>query len=96
MQEKNKIIKKNDIILKYSGLFRSLLLRWQQFRKTRQAAFLTLMLNLALACITVLPLIRRICTEIHFTFEANDDSVVQQILDGSFTGRPEAHAIFVK
>ena len=96
MQEKNKIIKKNNIILKYSGLFRSLLLRWQQFRKSRRAAFLNLMLNLALACITVLPLIRRICTEIHFTFEANDDSAVQQILDGSFTGRPEAHAIFVK
>ena len=53
-------------------------------------------INLVLAVGTVLPLLYRICTTIPFSYEVNDDAVIVQILDGSFTGAPEPHAIFVK
>ena len=58
--------------------------------------FLNQLINLILAAGTVVPLLYRICTTIPFSFEVNDDSVIMQILDGSYTGTPDAHAIFLK
>lgn len=54
------------------------------------------LLNVLLAVATVIPLLYKVCTSIPFTFEVNDDSVLQLILDGSYTGNPDAHAIFIK
>ncbi|MBR5047155.1 MAG: hypothetical protein IKX76_02850 [Eubacterium sp.] len=54
------------------------------------------LINLILAAATVIPLLYKICTTIPFSFEVNDDSVIMQILDGSFTGTPDAHGIFLK
>ena len=57
---------------------------------------LNLLINLALALLAVLPLMWRIYRQVPFTYEVNDDSALVQILDGSFTGKPEPHSIFVR
>ena len=58
--------------------------------------FLNLLLNLALAAAAVLPLMWKIYRTIPFSYEVNDDSALVQILDGSYTGTPDAHSIFVR
>ena len=55
-----------------------------------------LCLNLLLSFLAIIPLMTRICQEVPFSYEVNDDATVAQILDGSYTGMPEAHAIFVR
>ncbi len=77
--------------------------RFEKYQKKKEELaeklwfrFLNQLINLVLAVGTVVPLLYRICTTIPFSFEVNDDSVIMQILDGSFTGVPEAHAIFLK
>ena len=57
---------------------------------------LNLFVNLALALISVIPLMWRIYRQVPFTYEVNDDSALVQILDGSFTGKPDPHSIFVR
>lgn len=57
---------------------------------------LNLCLNLLLSCLAIIPLMTRICQNVPFSYEVNDDATVAQILDGSYTGMPEAHAIFVR
>ena len=52
--------------------------------------------NLLLAVLAVIPLMTKICQTVPFSYEVNDDATVAQILDGSYTGVPEAHAIFVR
>ena len=68
----------------------------EEIREKLWFRFLNQVLNLLLALGTVLPLLYRICTTIPFSYEVNDDAVIVQILDGSFTGSPEAHSIFVR
>ena len=68
----------------------------EEIREKLWFRILDQVINLALAAGTVLPLLYRICTTIPFSYEVNDDAVIVQILDGSFTGTPEAHAIFVR
>ena len=77
--------------------------RFEKYQKKKEELaeklwfrFLNQVINLLLALGTVLPLLYRICTTIPFSYEVNDDSVIMQILDGSFTGTPDAHAIFLK
>ena len=77
--------------------------RFEKYQKKKEEMaeklwfrFLNQLINLVLAVGTVVPLLYRICTTIPFSYEVNDDSVIMQILDGSFTGTPEAHAIFLK
>lgn len=57
---------------------------------------LNLLINLALALAAVLPLMWKIYQTVPFTYEVNDDSALVQILDGSFTGTPDPHSIFVR
>lgn len=57
---------------------------------------LDLCVNALLAILAVLPLLTEICRKIPFSYEVNDDATVAQILDGSYTGIPDAHAIFVR
>ena len=49
-----------------------------------------------LAIGTVLPFMMKICNKVAFTYEVNDDAAIVQILDGSYTGTPDGHAIFIK
>lgn len=77
--------------------------RFEKYQKKKEELaeklwfrFLNQLINLLLAVGIVLPLLYRICTTIPFSYEVNDDSVIMQILDGSFTGTPDAHAIFLK
>ena len=57
---------------------------------------LNTLFSLLLACLTVLSMLTVICTRIPFRYEVNDDAVFAQILSGAYTGRPDAHAIFIK
>ena len=59
-------------------------------------SFLRMLCDLFLAAAAVLPLIWTVCQKIPFRYEVNDDAVIAQILDGSFTGTPDAHGVFVE
>ena len=67
-----------------------------EFLQTFIGQLITGTLELVLAVAAVVPLMLRICHTVPFTYEANDDAAIVQILDGSFTGKPEAHSIFVR
>ena len=54
-----------------------------------------LFLDLFLALVSVLPLLTVICRSVPFSYEVNDDATIVQILDGSYTGTPDGHSIFV-
>lgn len=54
------------------------------------------LINAALAVFTMLPLLYAICTRVPFTYEVNDDSAMSQIMNGSYTGTPDAHAVFIR
>lgn len=70
---------------------------WKEAMKDRwYLHLLNGMINLVLSVFTAVPLLAYLCRQIPFTFEANDDAVVMQILDGSYTGSPEAHAVFIR
>ncbi|MCD8019056.1 MAG: hypothetical protein LUF92_05550 [Clostridiales bacterium] len=49
-----------------------------------------------MSCVAVIPLMLRVCQEIPFSYEVNDDAAIAQILDGSYTGSPDGHAIFIR
>ncbi|MBR5047302.1 MAG: hypothetical protein IKX76_03605, partial [Eubacterium sp.] len=68
----------------------------EEIREKLWFRFFNQVFNLILALGTVIPLLYRICTTIPFSYEVNDDAVIVQILDGSFTGSPEAHGIFIR
>lgn len=52
--------------------------------------------ELILSLLAVLPMIYQICVMIPFSYEVNDDSAMTQILSGSYTGSPNAHAVFLR
>ncbi|MDO5147201.1 MAG: hypothetical protein Q4D60_09380 [Eubacteriales bacterium] len=52
--------------------------------------------SLVMAVMSVCFLMYRMCREIPFSYEVNDDATVVQILDGSYTGMPDGHAVFVR
>lgn len=66
------------------------------FRQTVWYKIYNLFLNLILALAAVLPLLSMICRTVPFSYEVNDDATIAQILDGSYTGTPDAHSIFVR
>ena len=52
--------------------------------------------NLLLSMAAVLPLMHHAIQAVPFCYEVNDDALVAQFLDGSYTGSPEAHAFYVR
>lgn len=68
----------------------------RQMREQKWYPWVNLCLNLVLAFVSVLFLMTKICRTIPFSYEVNDDATVAQILDGSYTGSPDAHGIFVR
>ena len=52
--------------------------------------------ELTLAAAAVLPLMYHAIQTVPFCYEVNDDALVAQFLDGSYTGSPEAHAFYVR
>ncbi len=54
------------------------------------------MVSLIMAILAVIPLMVEIYQKVPFSFEVNDDATIMQIVDGSYTGTPDAHAIFIR
>lgn len=52
--------------------------------------------ELILAAAAVLPLMYFAIQTVPFCYEVNDDALIAQFLDGSYTGTPEAHAFYVR
>lgn len=76
---------------------------WDKYRQWQQDSGQTIwykiynsFLNLILSLAAVLPLLSVICRTVPFSYEVNDDAAIVQILDGSYTGTPDGHSIFVR
>ena len=76
---------------------------WKKYRVAKNKIkdspfypFFRFLLNLFLAFAAVIPLMITIWDRVPFTYEVNDDAALVQILDGSYTGIPNAHSIFVR
>lgn len=69
---------------------------WNTRNKICQNKIFNFFFNLILAIGTVIPFMIHLCRTIVFTYEVNDDATIVQILDGSYTGTPDGHAIFIK
>lgn len=65
-------------------------------KKIKNNKIFNFFLNVALSLAATVPLLAAFCKNIPFSYEVNDDAVIAQILDGSYTGTPDAHAIFVR
>ena len=52
--------------------------------------------DLLISLAAVLPLMCLVIKTVPFSYEINDDALVAQFLDGSYTGSPEAHAFYVR
>lgn len=52
--------------------------------------------ELMLSAASVLALMYTAVQKIAFSYEVNDDALIAQFLDGSYTGTPEAHAFYVR
>lgn len=52
--------------------------------------------DLLLSLAAVLPLMYIVVKTVPFSYEINDDALIVQFLDGSYTGSPEAHAFYVR
>lgn len=70
--------------------------RREETEKTLWYRIVNLLASFSMAIAAVIPLMWRIWKTVPFTYEVNDDPALVQILDGSFTGEPEAHSIFVR
>ena len=76
---------------------------WKKYRQWQQDSGQTIwykiysfFLDLILSLAAVLPLLSLICRTVPFSYEVNDDAAIVQILDGSYTGTPDGHSIFVR
>lgn len=52
--------------------------------------------DLLISLAAVLPLMVLVIKTVPFSYEINDDTLIAQFLDGSYTGSPEAHAFYVR
>lgn len=89
--------------MKTPAFLRQLISSYKKYRTWKLASRQTiwyriwnLFLNLFLALVSVLPLLTVICHRVPFSYEVNDDATIAQILDGSYTGTPDGHSIFVR
>ena len=69
---------------------------FDSYHKFLSNKVINFVINMILAIGTVLPFMMKICNKVAFTYEVNDDAAIVQILDGSYTGTPDGHAIFIK
>ncbi len=71
--------------------------RWKEAMTARRwFPFAEMALDLVLAVLTVFPLMWKLVRDVPFSYEVNDDAVIVQILNGSFTGTPDPHGIHVR
>ena len=80
--------------------FKSGIQKYRRFKKEtadkKWFCIFNMICNILLAILTVLPMLGMVVSKVPFSYEVNDDATIVQILDGSFTGTPEAHGIFIK
>ena len=69
---------------------------FDSYHKFLSNKVINFVINMILAIGTVLPFMMKMCNKVAFTYEVNDDAAIVQILDGSYTGTPDGHAIFIK
>ena len=69
---------------------------FDSYHKFLSNKVINFVINMILAIGTVLPFMMKMCNKVAFTYEVNDDTAIVQILDGSYTGTPDGHAIFIK
>ena len=91
------------IVMKIPAFFNQCTSSYKKYRTWKLASRQTiwyriwnLFLDLFLALVSVLPLLTVICRSVPFSYEVNDDATIVQILDGSYTGTPDGHSIFVR
>lgn len=71
--------------------------KWKkEIQSAKWFPFADCFLCFVMSVITVLPMLWKLIREVPFSYEMNDDAVLVQILNGSFTGTPDPHAIHVK
>lgn len=69
---------------------------FDSYNKFLSGKIVNFFINIILSISTVIPFMLKLCQKVAFTYEVNDDAAVVQILDGSYTGIPDGHAIFIK
>ena len=52
--------------------------------------------NLVLAVAAVVPMMVRVLRTVRFSYEMNDDAMIEQALNGSYTGTPDGHAFYIR
>ena len=69
---------------------------FDSYNKFLSGKIVNFFINIILSISTVIPFMLKLCQKVAFTYEVNDDAAIVQILDGSYTGIPDGHAIFIK
>lgn len=68
----------------------------KQLSEKRWFPFARFVYTLLLSVAAVLPLMYSVVHTVPFCYEINDDALIAQFLDGSYTGSPEAHAFYIR
>lgn len=68
----------------------------EELKKIFSNKYFNFFINMILAVGAAVPFMLYLFRNIPFTYEVNDDATIVQILDGSYTGTPDGHAIFIR